>query len=89
MAQPTNYVFNYIGGMSIKAGTILKSDDLLAINANIKVVQLRSKSVKVGINNTDAVTFEMGDYAYVEAGKIWHFLENAEVAYGQIINAVV
>lgn len=86
MAQPTNYVFNYIGGKQVHAGDVLTSDAILALDATIKVIQLRSDNVRVSINGTDAVPFKTDDIAYVIAGKTWTFLNDAELAYGNIIN---
>lgn len=89
MAQPTQYIYDYLGGKSIKANDIFTSTDITTQFPTAKIVEMRTDNVKVSINGTDATTWMRGDVAYVNAGRTWVFLNDCEIAVATLVNLAV
>lgn len=90
MAQATNYIYDYKAGISIKAGDVVLSNDVItAYGTDSKVVILLTDNVKISINGTDAVAFMRNDVSYIGADKTWTFANDCEVAIAKIVDLAV
>lgn len=88
MAKPTKYVYNRLGGISIRAGMVMTTDEILAKYPTAKVAILQSQTAKISINATDAITFHLGDDEYINAGKTWAFQTDCEIAIATVVDLV-
>lgn len=98
MAAASSYIYDYICGINVPAGTVMASSDVLAIsqvvtylaaNPTAKLaVQLLTASAKISINASDYVAFIRGDMAYVNGTKTWMFANDCDMAVVSIINMV-
>ncbi len=89
MAQPTNYIYNRLGGMLIKAGEVVTTAQIIAKFPTAKAAILQSQTAKISINATDAITFHLGDVEYVNSGKTWSFQTDCEISIAEIVDLVV
>lgn len=98
MAAASQYIFDYVAGINVTAGSVVTSAAVLAhptvaayitANPGVKLaIQLLTDNVKVSINKSDAVTFMRGDMAYVNSSKTWHFSNDAEISVMSVVNMV-
>ena len=89
MGQPTNYIYNRLGGMSIKAGTVMTTAQILTKYPTAKVAILQSQTAKISINATDAITFHLGDDEIIVAGKTWAFQTDCEISIAEVVDLAV
>jgi len=96
MAQATNYVYDYVLTLRVKAGKTYTSADILAMmpsGTNPTTVHLMSAecviSVSTGTAQSDGVTFKRGDLARLAAGRSWTFFSDAELALAELVNLAV
>jgi len=77
MAQPTSFILNYLGAVTIQAKKTYSSDDILNQfdTANIMVLKTQNGNtpIKVSINGTDAFCITFDEIAFLEAGKSYIF----------------
>ncbi len=81
MAQPVQFVLKYTGSMEVKAG-----DQLLGSSISIgNVLQMKTKGVKVIINNTGVmfpITYD--DLSYLDATATYTFDKDCIIAIGEM-----
>ena len=80
MAQPSAYVYDYLVGIAVDAGTTYTYAQIAALSPTAKIVQMLTDNTKISISGTDSITFNKGDYAYISAGKTWTFNTKCEIA---------
>lgn len=88
MAQASNFILDRLGGMSIKAGTVVTTAEILVLFPTATAAILQSPTARININATDSITFHNGDIEYINTGKTWAFQTDCEISIAKIVNLV-
>ena len=85
MAQPVQFLVNFLGSMIVKAGTKYTTADIITEfpTATLMIMKTRSTAScpnKVSVNSYPAFEIEFNEHAYIETGSAYTFTKDCEIA---------
>lgn len=81
----TNYAIEYLGAVSVKANTKVTSAGIKTLFSTATVLQMKTKDVKVAINNTDMFPIDYDDETYLVTGHTYIFNIDCTIAVGRYV----
>ena len=85
MAQPVGQLFEYLGGVHIKANTTIST---ASAPTGANAVIYKSEKGRASVDGTDAFTVKYGEVTYFSNTSIhtYTFTEDCEIAFAKIIS---
>ena len=79
------YAMEYIASVSIKAGQLYTTAEVISTHPEANMMKMKSHDVKVGINGTDQFPVSYDEETYITAGKSYIFSKDCVVVVGRYV----
>lgn len=85
MAQPVGQLFEYLGGIRVKANTTISTT---SAPSGANVVIFKSKESKAFVDGTDAFTVKYGEASYFSntVSHTYTFTDDVDLAFAKVVS---